>query len=180
MAILLVHTYTAMEGSCAAMVTMEVEPFQLGKLPSTPKDMSAEVVVPGGEADPCAPCEQMIPCYTDACVLRNVVSGKWTGPAEPCNAGAALCEPCFADSACFGFGSGGDDGDGAVALTGTGNDESDTSDDVDQDKAENATAASADEGNITLVDKGEDIDNSGSRLQSIGWLVLVWNIACVF
>ena len=50
-----------MEGTCAAMVTMEVEPFVLGQLPSTPKDMSQEVIVPSGETDPCQACEPMTP-----------------------------------------------------------------------------------------------------------------------
>ena len=46
-------SYRAMEGTCAAMVTMEVEPFVLGQLPSTPKDMSQQAIVPSGETDPC-------------------------------------------------------------------------------------------------------------------------------
>ena len=92
-------SYRAMEGTCSAMVTMEVEPFVLGQLPSTPKDMSAEV-----EADPCAICEQMKPCYTDGCVLRDAVSGNWSGLASECNTGAAFCEQCFAESACYGYG----------------------------------------------------------------------------
>merc|ERR1719183_2313220 len=95
----------SMQGTCAAMVTMEVEPFSLGQLPSTPKDMSAVVEVPSGESDPCSPCSQMTPCYTDACALRDPVSGEWSGAASECTAGAPFCEECFTDSPCYGFGS---------------------------------------------------------------------------
>lgn len=95
----------SMQGGCAAMVTMEVEPFALGQLPSTPKDMSAQVEVPSGESDPCSPCLQMTPCYTDACALRDEVSGEWSGSAVECNAGAPFCEPCFTESLCYGYGS---------------------------------------------------------------------------
>lgn len=36
---------------------------------------------------------QMTPCYTDACALRDTVSGEWFGAAAECNAGAPFCEP---------------------------------------------------------------------------------------
>ena len=95
--------YTRMEGTCAAMVTMEVMEFQVGVLPSNPKNMSAAANVPPGgasDADPCAPCALASPCFNEACGLRDALSGEWTGPAAQCN-DAVFCEFCFPDSPCL-------------------------------------------------------------------------------
>ena len=114
--------YASLEGTCAPIVTMAVEPFKLGKLPSTPKTDDGEeeeesaTGVLFDQDDPCSPCEIAAPCFSvEVCQLRDPVSGEWSGPAAPCNDGAALCEEggCFADSPCHGFGSG---AEGSVAT----------------------------------------------------------------
>ena len=95
--------YTRLEGTCAAMVTMEVMEFQVGVLPSEPKNMSTAANLPpgtAGELDPCTPCAVASPCFNEACGLRDAVTGEWTGPAAQCN-DAIVCEPCFPDSPCL-------------------------------------------------------------------------------
>ena len=177
-------SYRAMEGTCAAMVTMEVEPFVLGQLPSTPKDMSQPVIVPSGETDPCQACEPMIPCYTDACVLRDKVSGNWTGPADECNAGAVFCEACFADSACYGYGPFGSvEEDTETPNRGADGQVIEEEDDADADPDEPTTDTvddadtSTNEGDVTAA-TGGDVSNTGFRMQSVGGcLVLFWNAA---
>lgn len=93
--------YTQMAGSCAAMVTREVMPFEIGVLPTEPKNMSAAAnQPPGGAVDICTPCAPAAPCFNEACALRNMTTGNWTGPAEQCN-DAIVCEACFPDSPCL-------------------------------------------------------------------------------
>ncbi|KAL7538561.1 hypothetical protein ACHAWF_006129 [Thalassiosira exigua] len=107
--------YTDMEGTCAAMVNMQVEDFVMGQLPSTPRDPST-IKVPG----PCDSCA-MMDCYSEgACSLRDPVTGNWTGQAEMCSMGPPACEACFPDSPCFGYGSSGEAaaiGDASAATT---------------------------------------------------------------
>jgi len=150
-------------------------------LPSTPKDMSEKVVVPSGESDPCSPCLQMTPCYTDACALRDEVSGEWTGAAAECTAGAPFCEECFTDSPCYGFGStttqeetvpGSVEEEESVATV-----EEDTDSDIDQStNEEDTTSVVADPAT------GQDATNYAYKfhLHSIGCLVVFWNVALPF
>jgi len=167
----------SMQGTCAAMVAMEVEPFSLGQLPSTPKDMSTEVVVPSGESDPCSPCLQMTPCYTDACALRDEVSGEWSGAASECTAGAPFCEECFTDSPCYGFGS-----------TTT---QEETDPDIVEEEESVATVvedeevtSTNEEDNTSVADSatGQDDTNYATKfhLHSVGCLVVFWNVALLF
>jgi hypothetical protein len=96
--------YTAMEGTCAAMVTMQVEAFEMGVLPSTPKNMSAEANPPpvADASDLCTACGLAAPCFVaEACILRDPLTGEWSGPLAPCNGGAGECEACFPDSPCL-------------------------------------------------------------------------------
>jgi len=174
----------SMQGTCAAMVTMEVEPFSLGQLPSTPKDTSAEVVVPSGESDPCSPCLQMTPCYTDACALRDEVSGEWSGQAAECTAGAPFCEECFTDSPCYGFGSTTtqEETDPDIVeeeesvATVEDEEEEDTDTESDQSTNEEDTTSVADPAT------GQDATNYATKfhLHSVGCLVVFWNVALLF
>ena len=166
---------------------MEVEPFSLGQLPSTPKDLSAEVVVPSGESDPCSPCLQMTPCYTDACALRDEVSGEWSGAAAECTAGAPFCEECFTDSPCYGFGSTTtqEDTDPDIveeeeSVATVVEDEEVTSEedtDTNSDQSTNDGATS-----VADPATGQDATNYANKfhLHSIGYLVLFWNVALLF
>jgi len=88
--------YTEPHGTCAAIVEMVVEPFELGKLPSVKKNGTMI-----REVDACTPCAAFALCYADACILRNAETGLWFGQAELCNDGAENCEECFTDSLCY-------------------------------------------------------------------------------
>jgi len=91
--------YASLEGSCAAIVTRQVEPFVLGKLPTTPKNTSNVFVPP--DAGPCTACGPVGQCFAEGCVLRNLTTGNWSGLAEPCNEFATPCEECYTDSPCY-------------------------------------------------------------------------------
>ena len=177
----------SMQGTCAAMVTMEVEPFSLGQLPSTPKDMSEVVEVPSGESDPCSPCLQMTPCYTDACALRDEVSGEWEGAAAECTAGAPFCEECFTESPCYGFGSLEEEVETAPDIA--EEEESVATKDEEEVRVgeENIDAdsdQSTNDGATSVADPatGQDATNYANKfhLHSIGNLVLFWNVALLF
>ena len=148
---------------------------------STPKDMSQPVVVPSGEADPCQACEPMTPCYTDACVLRDAVSGIWTGLAAECNAGAIFCEPCFADSACYGYGPFGSvEEDAETPDSVADGNVIEEKDDAAVEPVENPTTDTVDDAD-TSTNVGEDGSNASFRLQSASsCLVLFWNAALLF
>ena len=164
--------YASLEGTCAPMVTMEVEPFELGKLPSTPKaDMSVEEEesATGGlfdQDDPCSPCEIAAPCFSVAlCELRDPMSGEWSGLAAPCNDGAELCEGCYVDSPCSGFSSGADDTPATVDEAASGEGIGEGVPAIEETGAEHATASESDaemESSDIAADssseKGQDID----------------------
>ena len=121
-------------------------------------------------------------------LLRDAVSGNWTGPAAECNAGATFCEPCFADSACYGYGPFGSVGeDTETPDSGADGQVTEEKDDADADAnepVENSTTdivddadTSTNEGDVT-ASTGEDVSNTSFRLQSAGGcLVLFWNAA---
>lgn len=129
--------YTSMEGTCAAMVTMLVEPFQLGVLPNTPKEMSVEAIA----QDQCAMCDQMKPCYNKGCALRDRDTGNWTEQAAQCNEGAVFCEACFPESDCVGFGSGVSEEE--VVVTG-------------EDEASNGTILGESESGASVADESKE------------------------
>ena len=96
--------YASPHGTCADIVNMKVENFELGKLPSVPRNES-ELVYVKPDLNPCTPCDLAAPCYLEgACFLRDKATGQWTGPAEQCNFAPEMCEECFIDSLCYGYG----------------------------------------------------------------------------
>merc|ERR1711957_759362 len=151
-------------------VNMDVIPFQLGVLPSTLKETSAgDSVPPGGEADPCAPCEQAKPCFNEACVFRDTSTGIWSGLAAPCNEGAQFCELCFPGSACLGIGK----GDASIPDEGQEDDAAVPSDisSGDDGAVDSDTESS---GNDSSNEDGKSSGSSINQQQSIiGMLVLV-------
>ena len=166
-------SYSAMEGTCAAIVTMEVEDFEMGVLLSVPRNMSDVMV----DQDPCAMCALAKPCFFEACPLRNEITGNWTGLAAECSEGGPFCEPCFPDSPCYGFG--GDGGEDAALII---------SDNMEDDGDESADAplpplsgeSTSDEGSKSSSDEGieasgdKDIEASGGNTMSgFSKLVLV-------
>lgn len=164
--------YVSLEGTCATMVTMEVEPFELGKLPSTPKtggSVEEEVESATGgyfdQDDPCSPCEIAVPCFSvELCQLRDPMSGEWSGLAAPCNDGAELCEGCFADSPCHGFNSGDDNSpataDEVASGEGIGGTVPDTNASTEDEEsgAEQATTSESDAG-IKIPDIAADLSS---------------------
>lgn len=164
--------YVSLEGTCATMVTMEVEPFELGKLPSTPKtggSVEEEVESATGgyfdQDDPCSPCEIAVPCFSvELCQLRDPMSGEWSGLAAPCNDGAELCEGCFADSPCHGFNSGADNSpataDEVASGEGIGGTVPDTNASTEDEEsgAEQATTSESDAG-IKIPDIAADLSS---------------------
>merc|ERR1712032_1470329 len=109
------------------------EPFELGMLPNTPKNMSEDME----PRHPCDPCELMTLCYTEGCAFRDKTSGDWSGIFAQCSLGGFVCEACFTDSPCHGFGTA---------------DEKDNSSVIDKSTAE--AEAEAEDIAGTITDKG--------------------------
>mmetsp|Transcript_14316 Transcript_14316/g.25153 ORF Transcript_14316/g.25153 Transcript_14316/m.25153 type:complete len:451 (+) Transcript_14316:153-1505(+) len=168
-------SYTAMEGTCAAIVTMEVEDFEMGVLPSVPRNMSDVTVTV--DQDPCAMCALAKPCFFEACPLRDEITGNWTGLAAECSVGGPFCEVCFPDSPCYGFGSDGGE-DAALIPSGNMEDEGDASADAPlpplsgESTSDGGSKGSSDEGIEASSDK--DIEaSSGNTTSGFSKLVLV-------
>ena len=127
----------------------------------------------------------MTPCYTDACALRDEVSGEWSGAAAECTAGAPFCEECFTDSPCYGFGISVEEEVETVpdSENEEGIDEDNTAvvkeeaSDADSDESTNEEDAPA----VADPATGQDINDTTSfHLHSIGCLVVFWNVSLLF
>jgi hypothetical protein len=137
--------YASLEGSCAAIVASQVEPFVLGQLPSTPKNTSNVFVPP--DAGPCTACVPVSQCFAEGCALRDLTTGNWSGPAAPCNEFGAPCEECYTESPCYLGGYDPEDGDV-------------TADEGDEDEN--------DETNSNANDIGFDETGNGASINSAG------------
>lgn len=145
--------------------------YEQASLARVPPNLTAEPwIIP-----PCALCNPIQLCFLqDGCLLRDMITGNWTGDAVQCNDFAPSCEECFPDSPCY-LG-----GDASSSSSSSGN--ATTSDnitqiDMDTTINDNNSESSISKSNSSSIEQDGSVTNPSagrSMLSKWGLSVAGW------